>query len=327
VQVSAAGVWSNTVTIALSADGSHCKDTNNPLSGISSTGGKLGIVGLVRVEYYGQLDPSQAATNSTIDLGIGSFAQVTAGGDLAQSPFMNLPPVGTCNSTNRPLDLGATLGAGGTNLDPSLARMLNAGTALTVAGPGETTTMSQVFSSSPYLAVLGGSVSAGSSISLGDSESALFLNTGPFTIGGTGGADVGAFSATVNAAPAINWTNEMSIATIDRTTPLTLTWTGGDPAATMLVVGASSDPNTQASGWFACLAAMNAGTFTVPVNTLADLVAVNPGSPVSGDSSSQLGVLGLLPLPMTNPQKFTATGLDYGYVFEGTMVLESVQVK
>jgi hypothetical protein len=138
---------------------------------------------------------------------------------------------------------------------------------------------------------------------------------------------VGAFSATVTAPPAINWTNETQIATIDRTTPLTLTWTGGDPAATMLVVGASSDPNTQASGGFTCLAAMSAGTFTIPVNTLADLVAVNPAAPVSGDASSQLGVLGLLPLPMTNPQKFTATGLNYGYVFESSMVLESVQVQ
>jgi len=241
---------------------------------------------------------------------------------------MNLPPVGTCKATNRPLDLGSTMGTGGTSLDPSLAKMLDAGATLTVAGPGgETTTLSQVSSNSPYVAVLGGSISAGSSVSVGNSESTPFLNTGPFTITGTGGADVGAFSVTMNAAPALNWTNEMSIATINRSTPLTLTWTGGDPSATMLVIGASSDPNTQASGGFTCLAAMIAGTFTIPVNTLADLVAVNPGAPVSGDSSSQLGVLGMMPLPMTNPQKFTATGLDYGYVFESTMVLESVQVK
>jgi hypothetical protein len=119
----------------------------------------------------------------------------------------------------------------------------------------------------------------------------------------------------------------MQIASINRTTPLTLEWTGGDPAATMVIIGASSDPNTQASGGFTCLAAVSAGTFTIPVNTLADLVVVNPSAAVSGDQSSQLGVLGMMPLPMANTQKFTATGLNTGYAFETTMTLESVQVK
>ena len=327
VQVNAGGTWSNTVTIALSADGSHCKDTSNVLSGVSSTGGKLGLLGLMRLNYYGQLDPSQPASNSVIDLGFGDFALVTAGGDLAQSPFMNLPPVGACKSTNRSLDLGAIMGTGGSSLDPTLSKMLDAGASLTVTGPKGNGTISQVSSTSPYLGVLGGSVSAGSSISVSSAQTAPFLDTGPFTIAGTGGADVGPFSVTVNVSPAIAWTNEMQITAIDRSKPLTLTWTGGDPAATMLVIGGSSDPNTQASGGFTCLAPMSAGTFTVPVNSLADLVAVNPSATVSSGSSSQLGVLGLMPLPLTSPQKFTATGLDIAYAFDTTMVLESVQVK
>ena len=327
LQVSAGGVWSNTVTIAVSADGSHCKDTNNPLSGVSSTGGNIGVLGLVRLNYNGQIDPSQAAGDATIDLAIGDFAQVTAGGDMAQSPFMNLPPVGTCKSTNRPLDLGATLGSGGTSLDPSLERMLDAGASLTVTGPQATAAIGQIDTGSPYLAVLGGSVSAGNSIAVGDSQSALFLGAGPFTIAGVGGADVGPFSVTVNAPPAVTWTNEAQIAAIDRSVPLTLAWTGGDPAATMLVLGGSSDPNTEASGGFACLAAMGAGTFTIPVNTLADLVAVDPVAPMPSGQSSQLGVLGLMPLALGNAQKFTAKGLNAGYAFETAMSLKSVQVK
>jgi uncharacterized protein (TIGR03437 family) len=327
VQVNAAGVWSNTVTIAVSADGSHCKDTSNPLSGFSSTGGNVGVVGLVRLNYNGQINPSQAAGDSTIDLAIGDFAQVTAGGDMAQSPFMNLPPMGTCKSTNQPLDLGATLGSGGTNLDPSLARMLDAGASLTVTGPDETATISQIDTGSPYLAVLGGSVSAGNSISVGDSESGLFLGGGPFTITGAGGADVGPFSVTVKAPAAVTWTNEAQIAAVDRSVPLALTWTGGDPAATMLVLGGSTDPNTQASGGFECLAAMGAGTFTIPVNALADLVAVDPIAPMPSGQSSQLGVLGLMPLPLGDPPKFAAKGLNAGYAFETTVALKSVQVK
>jgi hypothetical protein len=175
--------------------------------------------------------------------------------------------------------------------------------------------------------VLGGSVSAGSSVSLSSAQTAPFLDTGPFTIVGTGGADVGPFSVSVNVSPAITWTNEMQLSIVDRSKPLTLTWTGGDPAGTMLVIGGSSDPNSQASGGFTCLAPISAGTFTVPVNSLADLVAVNPSASVSSGSSSQLGVLGLMPLPLTSPQKFTATGLDLAFAFQSTMVLESVQVK
>ena len=327
VQVNAGGTWSNTVTISLSADGSHCQDTSNVLSGVSSTGGNLGLLGLMRLNYYGQLDPSQAASNSVIDLGIGDFAQVSAGGDLAQSPFMNLPPVGSCKSTNRSLDLGSIMGTGGSSLDPTLSKMLDAGTSLTITGPKGSGTITQVSSSSPYMGVLGGSISAGSSISVSSAQNTPFLDTGPFTITGTGGADVGPFTVSVNLSPAVTWTNEMQISAIDRSKPLTLTWTGGDSSATMLVVGASSDPNTQASGGFTCLAPMSAGTFTVPVNSLSDLVAVNPSATVSSGSSSQLGVLGLMPLPMTSPQKFTATGLAMAYAFDTTMILESVQVK
>jgi hypothetical protein len=327
VQVNDGGAWSNTVTISLSSDGSHCKDTGNPLSGVSSTGGKIGILGLVRVNYYGQMDPSKPASNSVVDLGLGDFAQVSAGGDLAQSPFMNLPPVGSCKSTNRSLDLGSAMGTGGSSLDPSLSKMLDAGASLTVTAPKGSGTITQVSPTSPYLATLGGSVSAGSSVSVGGSQMPPILDTGPFTISGTGGADVGSFSVTVNASPAIAWSNEMQITSIDRSNPLTLTWTGGDPTQTMLVIGGSSDPNTQASGGFTCLASMSAGTFTIPVSTLSDLVPVNPNAAVSSGASSQLGVLGLMPLPMNNPQKFSATGLDLAYVFQSAMFLESVQVK
>jgi len=327
VQVNAAGAWSNTVTISLTADGTHCKDTGNPLSNISSTGGNLGILGLMRLNYYGSLSPSAAPLNSIIDLGIGDFAQVTAGGDLAFSPFMNLPPAGSCKSTNRSLDLGSAMGTGGSSLDPSLTRMLDAGASLAVSGPKGSGTISQISSTSPYVGALGGSLAAGSSISVDSSQMEPFLDTGPFTIKGTGGADVGAFSVTVNESPTITWTNEMQIATINRSNPLTLTWTGGDQTQTMLIIGASSDPNTLMSGGFTCLAPVSAGTFTIPANALSDLVPVNPAAPVSGDESSQLGVLGMMPLPMTNPQKFTATGLNTAYVFQSTMFLESVQVK
>jgi hypothetical protein len=43
--------------------------------------------------------------------------------------------------------------------------------------------------------------------------------------------------------------------------------------------------------------------------------------------SSQLGMVGLMPLPLGNPPKFAAKGLNAGYAFETTLELKSVQVK
>ena len=53
---------------------------------------------------------------------------------------------------------------------------------------------------------------------------------GTFTFTGSGGADVGPFTATVTMSnPLFNWTNQSAAATVDRTQGLTYTWTGGLP--------------------------------------------------------------------------------------------------
>jgi hypothetical protein len=48
---------------------------------------------------------------------------------------------------------------------------------------------------------------------------------------GSGGTQVGAFtgSVTIPSSP-FTWTNYSSISTVSRSTPLTVTWTGGDPS-------------------------------------------------------------------------------------------------
>jgi uncharacterized protein (TIGR03437 family) len=323
VQISTGGTWSNTVRMAISSDGKHCQDTFNPYSGLSTTGGKSATLGLIRVNFSGQVDPTQPPTTAQLDLGLGAFALTNPGTDFTYSPITNLPPPGTCASSNKMLDLGAMMGTGGSSLDPTIAAALDAGAQLTVTGGagGATGTLSRDSDegpNAPYMGLLGGILNVSGATLLPP-----FLDGGPFTISnGTGGKDVGPFSTTVAAPPVINWTNPPS--TINRSSPLTLTWNGGDSTEMVLILGGSSDQTSKASGGFVCLAPATARTFTVPVNALADLIPTGAAT----SSNGPVGMLGLMPLQPSNMQlKPPPKGLDVGVAFETTMTVETVQVQ
>jgi uncharacterized protein (TIGR03437 family) len=319
LQVSAGGTWSNTVRIAISSDGSHCQDTFNPLAGLSTTGGKTGTLGLVRVNFSGQLDPtSTSSTTATLDVGFGTFTKTNPGTDFTYSPIANLPPPGTCAASAKMLDLSAVMG-NPSSLDPTIAAALDAGPQLTVTGGagGATGTLTQELGATgPYVSVLGGVLNVS-----GVTMPPPFLDGGPFTISGTGGADVGKFSATVALAPAITWTNPPS--TINRSSPLTLNWTGGSSSQTVMILGGSTDQNSGASGGFLCIAPAGAHSFTVPVNALTTLVPTGGAT----SSSGPIGFLSLMPMNFGSTQNFTAPGLDLGIIFDSTMTAQTVQVQ
>jgi uncharacterized protein (TIGR03437 family) len=319
LQVSAGGTWSNTVRMAISSDGSHCQDAFNPLAGLSSTGGNSGTVGLIRMNFNGQLSATAGPTNAALDLGFGAFVKISPGGDFAYSPFTNLPPPGTCSSTGRMLDLGTVM-SNASSLDPTIAADLDAGAQLTVTGGagGASGTITQSLgSASPYVGLLGGILSTS-----GATLPPPFLDGGPFTISnGAGGKDVGPFTATIPLSPAITWTNPPS--TINRASPLTLNWTGGDATETVVVLGFSTDQTSKASGGFMCVAPAGAHSFTVPVNSLADLIS----TAATSSSPSPIGILGLMPMHFGNSKTFTATGLNVGVVFDTTLTMQTVQVQ
>ena len=319
VQISAGGIWSNPVLMAISSDGKHCQDTFNPYSGLSSTGGKSGTLGLVRMNFSGQTDPTKPPTTGTFDLGFGAFTQTKAGGDTAFSPITNLSPPGTCSSLNQMLDLG-TLMSNAAGIDPTIAASLDAGAQLTVTGGagGATGTMTQSLgSASPYVGLLGAILNIS-----GATVPPPFLDGGPFTISGPGGKDVGKFSATIALTPAITWINPPS--TINRASPLTLTWTGGDSSQTVMILGGSSDQTSKATGGFLCFAPAGAHSFTVPLNSLADLI---PTGGAATSSSGPVGFLSLMPTYLGSVQTFTAPGLDVGVMFNTIMTVRSVQVQ
>lgn len=160
------------------------------------------------------------------------------------------PPVGTCtvvrmypNSHARessPLDAGSTLG-------------LN--------GPGGAVLMRKS-SKGRYQGLLGPTI-------VGPNVPA-----GPYSLSGQGGKDLGAFSASLNVASPIVWSNKAAIQTVDRSQPITMTWSGGDTAGYVLIGGFQKGP---AASGFLCTESTERRTLEIPALVLSQFQAsTNP---------------------------------------------------
>ncbi len=123
---------------------------------------------------------------------------------------------------------------------------------------------------------------------------------GTFIFKGSGGADVGSFTSTVTLTnPLMTWTNQASFSSVDRTQPLTVTWSGGNPGSYVFIAGGSvATGNPAVKADFTCMAPVEAGQFTVPSYILLSLPA--------GNGSLNLQNAVFAPL--------TATGIDVGTV-------------
>jgi hypothetical protein len=91
-----------------------------------------------------------------------------------------------------------------------------------------------------------------------------------------------------------------------------------------MILGGSSDQTSKATGGFLCFAPAGAHSFTVPLNSLADLI---PAGGAATSSSGPVGFLSLMPTYLGSTQSFTAPGLDVGVIFETIMTVRSVQVQ
>jgi hypothetical protein len=112
---------------------------------------------------------------------------------------------------------------------------------------------------------------------------------------------------TITLPQPFHWNEQTTIREIDRTQPVTLTWTGGDANTYVVVTGLAMDPASVYTQ-FACTAPTSAGAITIPRDILASMIPsfVNPGSTVP---TGQLFMYNYV-----LPQKFTASGVDSGNV-------------
>jgi hypothetical protein len=321
VRIKAASTWSNTVRMAIQGSGGVCKDPDNPNSNLTTNGGKLGAILLMRASLNGQFQSGQPPVNTTLDLGAAVFAEIKAGGQLAFSGALNLPPTGSCASNTKGLDFSTLLGGDLLSSESTVSRQLDAGPKLTVTGPKGSIDLTLMGSNvGTYMGLLGGTVPTS-----GAATMPLFLDSGAnLSITGTGGKDVGPLSANITLPNIITWTNRDQINTVNRATPLTVTWSGGDASQMLLIAGGVQDNKAHLGGGFFCLVKSTLGTFTVPVSVLADVPATRP---LVGNQNDAYGGLALVSVPQGTPPTFTATGPDNRFVVTGSVSLKTVQVQ
>jgi uncharacterized protein (TIGR03437 family) len=187
------------------------------------------------------------------------------------------------------------------NVDPVRPDVLNAGPVININGPRGAKQL-QRSAEGFYSAQLGG----GTAIPGGPPAQPDYLEPGSYRIdNGSGGTDVGAFSVTLTIPQALTWTNIDAVNTITRSSGQEITWSGGDPTGYTVISGSSANNNVV--GGFACLERTNVGRFTIPAYVLLNL----PQS--AGDVGGTLIVAG-----STANARFTASGLDNGYVTAGS---------
>lgn len=291
VVVVANGLSSNFGTLPVNAGGGVCSD---PGSGITGTEfGTLGGQTTVKSGYlslFENTSPALAAdakaqTFTTTYTANARFTSDTGSSYISGSSFLS---IGSC-VVNASSTGGGTLSSNG----------LDAGTPIMLTGGGLSVPIPEFSISGQtevgyYVATLTNPLTGGTA----------------YTFTGPGGKDIGKFTATVTFPVPLSWTNESSISAVTESQGQLITWTGGASGTYVAISGNSSlSTDLAVSGSFICLAPVSAQQFTIPSYVL---LAMPTGT-------GSLGVANY-----ANLSKFTATGIDFGYVLAGVSSSENV---
>jgi uncharacterized protein (TIGR03437 family) len=300
LQVRAGGRLSNFGSIAVASGGAA-----------SCTASGLTEAQLSRLDQGGTL------TNASINLnktslrlsvpGLGSFDQNTESVDasfsrqtvdvVAGGNFV-LQQTGACFVIRR-------LGDQETLLSGSPGQILNAGARLTLSGPNANNIAINRDPSGTYSADLYSSGFGG----FGGSGTPTIVQ-GTYTVAGTGGPDVGPFSASLAVPGNFSWTNQAALPDpIPRSTNLNITWTGGGSGVVAIIglsgvqAGGTQQNPLYDSAVFVCTAPASAGSFSVPASVLQQLPAAPSAASIGG---SNLGLLTVTATSDFNQGRFNA---------------------
>jgi uncharacterized protein (TIGR03437 family) len=283
VFVKVGNVVSNTVSMSISANGGMCSDAQS-FSGLDpnyvrANGLKQGYVGVnwstIKISGLPMDIVSNAASGTFY--GYDWLRLSHSHGQFGVSVY------GACTVMIFRGDQGSTA-------DPVAPDPLDAGN-LTLTGPDSVTTAftksaqgSYSIASLPYTA----------------------NPSGNFSVTGQGGANVGAFTATLTIPQAFVWSNVDAITQVTRANGVTINWTGG--AGLVSIMGMSMIESPQSAGAiFVCLEQASRGTFTVPP---AVLLALPVSATPEGVPMGTLMVSDQAATAPFNPNP--PTGLDIG---------------
>ena len=309
VIVQTGNVTSNATSIAIAPTGRTCTPINqNTLVGGTGTH-TFGGVSLQRIVE----NINAAGTNTTVkmDSASATFLRVTYASTAPQGSQLDVNSYGSCSVST------ATAGRSHTTpLTPGKVYYLDAGASLGLSAPFGNRTIPK---STP---------SAGVSLYLANlDQTATTLTAGQYTFTGTGGADVGSFTATYVLPPPFVWTNQSSISTVNRAAGLTVTWSGGDPAGYVTIAGSSTAYGTNAASTvtvsFTCTARVSDGAFTVPPVVL---LAVPPSSALPGTTIVLPGVLTVTSVGSAQtfqpPSGIEAAGMTSSFIYASSATFQ-----
>ena len=305
IAVSAGGAIANVATIAVSAAGTNtCSDSllGQDLVNQLAAGNNVSF-GYIRLE----------ATHNKVTGIAGNGYGV---GDAAYATFTMFTP-----QTAYYAEYGVSSGYCVSNIEGLFSDLslylsqLDAGSVLSVEGPlVEPNSFSELFPGYYYT-------------SLDSTANPAYLDFGEnYTIAGSGGANVGPFSVTdtVNV-PTAQFTGIVSSGQVfQRSSDLTIQWTGGNPAWQngQVTIGGYSFTNSNQTplAYFECTAPVAAQKFIIPAWVLSTLPP--SGSGQNGSLAYPFGAIwiGQYDTPVT----FKASGLDRGIIsdaiFQGYLV-------
>jgi uncharacterized protein (TIGR03437 family) len=270
---------SNTTQLPVEQNGNACSD---PLTGLSGTD----LAALFSKETFNSgsvtLTHTTTSQGARETAGAGFYHVQTSALANIQQAFPLASP-GSCTVWTLNVDQN------GNPVGNVLPTPLDAGT-VAVTSNGSTITLTK-------------GTSGGYGADLG---SGGFL-TGTVTANGNGGADVGSFTASTTANGGFTWTNSAAVSTIVRANGQEIDWSGEAANSFVTISGASEtyDPTTLvgADTLFTCIEDAAKEKFVIPPSVL---LAISPTAPPIPTS---LGVAN-----STAPVRFTATGLDYGFM-------------
>jgi uncharacterized protein (TIGR03437 family) len=307
-------VVSNTTTMPISSSSNHvCSDPNgiaptDLLGLLGKPNFNLGGVTLLRSTNVNTL-PAPFGGTTTSDTGSASFINYTSASFTGLTGSFQQPAIGSC--------IVSTFStASGSPPIPTFVG-LDAGPAINVTGPKG---QKQLPQSSQQKGFYSAALSSGTP----PAPTVTFLDAGSYAINnGSGGADIKGFAFNMNVPQPLTW-NELNTAgntPIDRTSPYTVTWSGGAPGTLVEITGSSiviGPPTVVAS--FLCFAPQEALRFTIGPDVLLQL----PSSSVISAGGFTISTSSLAVGNVSNPVKFTAPGLDYGSA--NSLVLNSTNV-
>ncbi len=301
-------VVSNTVTMAIGA-GSSCAEPTNPLATALISGGPQASFFAARFSTRHDVN-TVSALEAMADYAAGVFFQQQAN-PYNFNPYLSLPPAGSCASYSvssyTPNDLPHL-----TNIMATLKGLDPGALSVSTAGPPAVSLPAANFPGwiNGYL---GGSIPL-----LSQLPSNLLLNSGAFTLTASGGADLPAFNVPFTMPAAFTWTNRNTLSTVNRTQPLSLSWSGVAANNTVLIAGLAADiPNSATSG-FICTAHPTDISFTVPSFVLANLPAQHTRA------SQSLGVIYIAEMPLSNPTTFSTGSISSGTLMPAQVLGKSV---